>query len=112
LLRGTARFPALAVELGAVRSEQVAAGGLRALRGTATYYLAAGQADEAGLLANAEQYIDALRQTVEVTLQADFQRLSFAGANVEGEPLTEAGLAVRLLPVSFEFEWLYNEGDL
>lgn len=110
-LASAAALPALAVELGEVDAGDVGAGGLRALRGVATLWFAVGRADEAGLLAQIEGLIDALREAVETGLAGEFQRLTFAGAAVEGVPWRDGPVPLRLVPVRFRFEWLYDEGE-
>jgi hypothetical protein len=107
LLRYAATYPALAVELGRVTGRRDGGGGLRSVRGTATLYLAIGRADETVLIEQAEAYADALREAVETTLTGGFESLTFSGALVEGEVYAEGGVPLRLVPVSFDFVWLY-----
>ena len=109
-LRYAAGYPAAAVELGAVTAQAEAAGGLRSVSGTATYWLALGSGADERLLRQAADAIDALRAAVESTLGESFQRLTFAGAHTEGELYSEAGVVVRLFPVQFAFQWLYVAG--
>lgn len=110
-LRAAAGLPALAAELGRLEAVNVAAGGLRALTGELVYLLALGGADDTDLFDRLEQYIDAVREAVETTLAAGFQRLEFAGADVEGEVIADAGVSIRLVPLRFTYTWLYRAGE-
>lgn len=110
-LQAVSRLPALVVELGEVTGVPVGAGGLMTMRGTATCYLALGRANDEALFDAAEQYVDALRAAVESTLSGEFQRLRFSGAVIEGEAYSEAGPTVRLVPVRFDYDWLYGSGE-
>ncbi len=111
LLHHAARCPALALELGEVQVDSAGAGGLRRIGGQATYWLTLGDSQDTRLAERAETYLDLIRQTVESELAGQLHRLVFAGARVEGEPWREAGPPVRLYPVRFAFDWLYQTGE-
>lgn len=108
LLRGAARYPLAAVELGDVVGQREGAAGLCSLRGRVTLYVALGAADGDALLAQASGYVDALRQAVEETLGSEFQRLAFGGSRPEGESFAERGIALRLVPLWFDYVWMYT----
>lgn len=108
LLKGAARYPLAAVELGEVTGQSEGVGGLRSLRGRVTLHVAFGAADADALLARAPDYVDALREAVEGALADAFQSLHFAGARPEGEPFAERGVALRIVPLWFEFVVLYT----
>lgn len=108
LLKGAGRYPLVAVELGEVTGQREGVGGLCSLRGRMTLHLALGAADGDSLVAQAPVYVDALREAVEEALSGEFQVLRFGGAQPEGEPFAERGVALRLVPLWFEFTWLYQ----
>ncbi|MCC7494871.1 MAG: hypothetical protein IT204_21150 [Fimbriimonadaceae bacterium] len=107
-LRGAGRWPALACELGSVASQREGAGGLRSLRGEATWWLAlAAPADET-LAARAAAYLDSLREALEATLPAALQRFECSALELGGEPLREVGLAAHLYSLRGRYCWLYQ----
>jgi len=108
LLKGAARCPLAAVELGEVTGQREGVGGLCSLRGRVTLYVALGAVDGDVLLAQASGYVDALRQAVEETLGGEFQRMAFGGARPEGEAFAERGVAMRLIPLWFDYTWMYT----
>ncbi len=110
LLDTTPGYPAVAVELAQVTGRPAAAGGLAALSGEVTWWLAWAAGDPATGLAQLEAATDALRAALETALAGEFQRFWFAGATVEGE-VTAAGALTRwLAPLRFGFLWLYEAG--
>ena len=109
LLRGIARYPAAAVELGEVNGQSEGVAGLRSLRGRVTLHVAFGSADADQLLAQAPAFVDALRKAVIGHLSSAFQSLRFAEARPEGEPFAERGVALRTVALSFDFAWLYQD---
>ncbi len=109
LLRGIARYPAAAVEAGEIRGQPEGVGGLRSLRGQVTMHVAFGSADSDQLLTQAPAFVDALREAAIGHLSSAFQSLRFAGARPEGEPFAERGVALRTVPLSFDFVWLYHD---
>jgi hypothetical protein len=112
LLRERGRYPALAVELGEVSSRSEGSGGLRSMRGEATYTLTVGAADEPALLARLQPMLDGLRQAVETTLADGFQLLAFCGTAPEGERETAGGVPVRTTTLRFSYCWLYEVGTV
>ncbi len=107
-LRSAARYPALAVELGAVTGRLEGAGGLASLRGTATYWLAVGAPGDNVLLERLAAALEVLRDTLATELAGKLTGLRFASAGLEGEVWQEGAVALRLAPLRFDFIWLYE----